>query len=180
MPVTALYRLNGGEVLKVSPKGQDFADRDPAYFGVLVDPLLPDGADVRERLADGTLGPLRVVGFAKFAVPASNTVRNATLFEIDSFAVAEASDDNALDAARVGELFSTHPQWRKAFKALLKRILQVTNAQATQYNALRAQILAAGSLTALKNGVTSNTATLNTYTLEQAVTALLGDRKSVV
>lgn len=173
MATTALYRINGGEVLKISLKGQSFADRDAAYFGVLTDPSLPDGNTVRSMTEP--IGPMRVLGLAKIAVPATNTVRNATQAEIDAWAAAETADDNAQDAARVADLFANHPQWRKAFKALLKRILAVTNAEATQYNNLRAQILAGTSLSNLQTRVTNNTANLSTYTLAQAVTALLAD-----
>lgn len=172
---TALYRIHGGEVLKVSLKGQPFSDRDSTYWGVLTDPVLPDGSAVREPLPDGTLGLPRQLGWAKVAVPASNTVRNATQAEIDAWAAAETADDNAQDATRVAELFQNHPQWRKAFKALLKRILQVTNTEATQFNALRAQIAAATNLANLQSRVAANTSNLPTYTLEQAIAALLAD-----
>lgn len=175
MATTALYRINGNEVLKVSIKGQPFSDRDPIYFGVLTDPVLPDGAAVRQTLPDGTLGPMRVLGYAKIAVPGTNTVRSATQAEIDDWAAAETADENAQDAARVAELFQTHPQWRKAFKALLKRILFLRGQEAAQWNAFRAQVAAATSLSDLKTRVAANTEDLATYTLAQALTALLGD-----
>ena len=174
MAVTALYRLNGLEVLKISPKGQTFADRDPAYFGVLTDPTLPDGNKVRATNADGTMGPLRVFGLAQIAVPGTNTCRLATQPEIDAWAAAEGTDDKALDAHRVGELFSAHPQWRKAFKALLKRILGVTNAHAAVWNDYKAAVAAATSLADLKASVAA-LPTLSTFTLAQAITALLND-----
>ena len=175
MAVTALYRISSGEVLKISPKGQTFADRDPAFFGVVTDPVLPDGNTVRALNPDGTMGPLRVLGFAKHYVGIGQDIRNATQGEIDTYAAKELTDDKQLDALRVGELFSVHPQWRKAFKALLKRILAVTNAHAEQHNAIRAQIAAATNLADLQSRIGANTADLSTFTLQQAATALLGD-----
>lgn len=175
---TALYRINGGEVLKISVQGQPFADRDAAVFGVLTDPTLPDGQAVREDLGDGTLGPIRVLGFAKVAVVGSNTVRNATAPEIAAFATAETSDENALDAADAGRMIDTHPRFRKVLKALLKRIIAENNDQRTQWNALRAQIAAATNLANLQSRVAANTTDLPTRTLQQAVTALKNDVSS--
>jgi len=173
MPTTALYRIRSGEVVKISLKGQPFSDRDQTYWGVLTDPTCPDGTAVRETLADGTLGPLRVFGYAK-QYQAPNTVRNSTQLEIDIYDEAETADENAQDAERVSQLFTMHPQWRKAFKALLKRILSVTNAEATKWNDFRAEVAAAASLADLKVRVAA-LGTLPTYTLIQAVTALLND-----
>ena len=175
MATTALYRIRSGEVVKISLKGQPFSDRDQTYWGVLTDPTCPDGTAVRETLANGTLGPLRVLGWAKHYPGTGATISNATQAQIDSYAAAETADENAQDAERVAQLFQNHPQWRKAFKALLKRILFLREQEATQWNTYRAQVAAASSLADLKTRVASNTADLPTYTLAQAVTALLTD-----
>ena len=175
MATTALYRIRSGEVVKISLKGQPFSDRNPTYWGVITDPILPDGSAVRETLSDGTLGPLRMLGYAKHYPGTGTTISNATQAQIDGYGAAETLDENAQDADRVEGLFTLHPQWRKAFKALLKRIIQVTNAQATQHNAVRAQIASATNLANLQSRIAANTSDLNTYTLQQAITALLGD-----
>ena len=46
---TVLYRISSDEVLKNSTRGQLFAERDSAVFGVLTDPTFPDGTDVRDE-----------------------------------------------------------------------------------------------------------------------------------
>ncbi len=124
MAVTALFRIQGGEVLKVSLKGQPFDDRDQTYWGVLTDPPRPDGDQVRD-LSGEDPGPLRVLGFAK--VNDAGTVRNATQPEIDAFVVAEDEDEKDLDAADATSLLNTHLQFRKAFKALALVMLDEIN-----------------------------------------------------
>ena len=118
---TALYRISSNEVLKISTKDQSFSDRDAAVFGVLIDPAIPDGTEVREQTDD--LGPLRQLGFAKIAEPGASNVRNATQPEIDGFSVSEEDDDNVLDATQAQSLLLVHPQFRKmmtAFSDILK------------------------------------------------------------
>lgn len=175
MPTTALYRVSSLEVVKISVVGQLFADRDQARWGVLTDPALPDGRDTREVNGDGTLGPLRALGFSKVAVLGSNTVRNATGPEIATFAPAQAADEAAQDVAEAGRMLTAHPRFRRLLKAMLKRIIAENNAQAAQWNAFRAQVSAASSLSDLKTRVANNTTDIPTRTLAQAVTALQGD-----
>ena len=91
---TALYRLSSNEVIKISVKNQQFAERDTAFWGVLTDPTTPDGTNVRNESTDPP-GPLRELGFAKIAEPGLNNVRNATQLEIDTFEPAEIDDDLA-------------------------------------------------------------------------------------
>lgn len=172
---TALYRLSSNEVLKISSKNQMFGDRDSAYYGVLVAPSLPDGATVREAFPGGTFGPFRVLGYAKIAEPGINTVRNATQGEIDGFAGAEAADEAALDATEAQRLLQTDPTFRKAMKALVKRIVAENNNQSTEWNALRAEIAAATSFADMKTRIAASTADLPIRTLPQALTALVND-----
>jgi len=115
---TALYRLSSNEVLKVSTQDQSFSDADVLFFGVAISPATPDGTLTRENLPDGTLGPLRQLGFAKHYVSGTNTVRNATQLEIDTYAAAELDDDNQQDAIRAKDLLDTHPQFRKILVAM--------------------------------------------------------------
>jgi len=114
---TAIYRQSTKEVLKVSLINQDFSQRDPVVYGVLTDPALPDGSQVREVSPDGTLGPWRILGFSKIADPLGNLVRNATAPEISTFAPGEAADEATLDAQQAANLFDTDPQFRKLFIA---------------------------------------------------------------
>lgn len=127
--VTALYRISTGEVLKISFNGQTFSDRDQTYYGVLTDPSRPDGND-----ATDASGNFRVLNFAKFAVVATNTVRNATQGEIDAFSTGETTDQNAQDATQASSLLQTHPQLRKAFKAICQLVVD-------ELNILRGQII---------------------------------------
>lgn len=130
MPTTVLYRLSSNEVVKISQKGQSFSDRNVSYWGVLTDPPLPDGVEVREPLPDGTYGPLKQLGYAK--INDAGTVRNATQPEIDGFAAIETDDENQQDADRAIQLFQTHPQFRKlmiAFADIVKGEINTLRAQ---------------------------------------------------
>ena len=122
MATTALYRKSSFEVVKISLKGQEFSGADPTYWGVLTDPSLPDGSDVRP-IVDDWLGPLRVLGYSKYAVVGTNTVRNATQEEIDTFEPAQLADEDLMDAEAAKQLFQTHPRFRKmmiAFSDIIK------------------------------------------------------------
>lgn len=124
MAITVLYRINGGEVGKISVKGQLFADRNTTYWGVLIDPSFLDGTDVRDSSEN-----LRVLGFAK--IWDGTNVRNATQAEIDSFIVAEDNDDKLQDKDGAIELFQTHPRFRKmmiAFADVLKDEINILRA----------------------------------------------------
>jgi len=123
MPITVLYRLSSGEVLKISPTGQLFSARNTAVFEVLTDPPLPDGTELRPELPDGDLGDLRVLGKAKIAD--AGTVRNATQVEIDTFAAAELDDEAQLDAQEAGDLLKTHPRWRKFAMLMFKAMNRI-------------------------------------------------------
>lgn len=174
---TALYRLSSNEVLKISLRGQAFSERNTAIFGVLTDPAVPNGTEIREEI-NGVFGSVRILGFSKIAVSGTNTVRNATAGEIATFAAAETADENTLDADAVARWIDTHPRYRKIFKALLKRIIAENNQAAVQWNLLRVQIGAATNLSNLQSRVAANTADLPQRTLAQAVTALFGDISS--
>ena len=113
---TVLHRIGGGEVVKISPTNQTFAQRDPAFWEVVQDPAFPDGTELREDLGNDQLGPLRTLGYAKIVVGA--TCRNATQPEIDAFAVAETLDENIMDRDGARDLFQTHPRFRKLMIAL--------------------------------------------------------------
>ena len=181
--ITALYRISSNEVVKVSIKGQPFIDRDTTYWGVLTDPPRPDGDVVRESLPDGTLGPLRVLGFAK--INDAGTVRNATQPEIDTWQALEDEDENLQDADDASSFIDTHPRYRKVFKALLKRIIaenNTTNAKANevivQWEQFKADVSTAGNLNAIKASVDAMNAVvadLPQRTLSQAITALKND-----
>lgn len=170
MAITALYRVSTNEVVKISLSGQSFSDREPTYWGVLTDPTLTDG----NQTIDAN-GNLRVLGIAKFAVVGSNTVRNATQAEIDTFAAGQTADENAQDAEAVVSWMNTRPQERKFVAALIKRIISENNLQAAQWNAFRAQVALATNLANLQSRVANNTTDMPTRTFAQALTALIGD-----
>ncbi len=148
---TALYRISSNEVLKVSPKDQQFDSRDTVVFGQLDDPTTPDGTDVREQIDPE--GPLRVLGFAKIAEPGGNNVRNATQPEIDGFATSEIDDDNQLDADQAVVLFEDHPQFRKKEKAFADIIKDELNILRARDDKLRDEIIAATNFSALKTAL---------------------------
>ena len=151
---TVLYRKNGDEVLKISLRDQPFTEADTTYFGVLTNPSFPDGTDTRERLPDGNLGPARQLGFAKIAIPGTNTVRNATQAEIDAWAAAEQEDEDLQDAADADSLFMTHPQFRKVLKALVKLLVAEINTLRSQHS-LSARTNAQ-AFTALRNAISKD------------------------
>ena len=141
---TAKYRVNGGEVSKISLKGQVF-DPLPAGFAVLTDPLLPDGSDIREPTDD--LGPPREFGFAKIAVPASNLVRNATQDEIDEFPDFEEEDKKELHVEQANVLLKDHPHFGRINDAVwgvfleeLNELRQSVMELATQIEQLKADL----------------------------------------
>ncbi len=108
---SVLYRLRGGEVLKISLTDQPFDDRDTAFWGVLTDPPRPDGDAVR----DGA-GPLRVLGLAK--TWDGIDVRNATQAEIDQMPVDEEADEDEQNTARGVLLSEIDPIFKRPLKAL--------------------------------------------------------------
>ena len=122
---TALYRKNGGEVIKISIKDQSFADANSTYWGVLTDPAMPDGTEIRDpNEAD------RVLGYAK--IVDGTTVRNAVQAELDNFPVAELADENNQDADGAADLFQTHPRFRKmmiAFADIIKDEINILRAE---------------------------------------------------
>ena len=167
---TALYRITTNEVVKISLSNQTFSDRDTNYWGVLTDPILLDG-----NQAVDVNGNLRILGTAKFAVVGLNTVRNAIQSEIDAFATGQTTDENAQDAAEAIQFFDTHPRFRKAFKAMVKRIIAENNTQAAQWNTFRAQVALASNLSNLQSRVANNTTDMPIRTLSQALAALASD-----
>jgi len=128
--VTVLYRKSSGEVLKISPHGQKFDEINGDLFGYLSDPDFPDGKYNRE-IKDEKLGPSRVKGFQKIAIPQENLVRNATQKEINSFDNYIREDEKVMDANAALNLFESHPRFRKVFKALSNALEEIEN-QMTQ------------------------------------------------
>lgn len=115
----ALYRINGGEVIKISDT-QTWPDRNTTYWSVLIDPTFTDGTELRDPSGD-----LRVLGYAK--IHDAGAVRNATQPEIDNFATAQTEDENLQDKEEGQNIFSAHPRFRKVFKAVIKEILVEVN-----------------------------------------------------
>jgi hypothetical protein len=137
---TVCYRINGGEVVKISTNNQAFADRNSVYWGVLTNPVFTDGTEARD-----SSGNLRVLGFAK--IWDGLVVRNASQGEINGFAGSEAQDDNLQDRDGAINLFQTHPRFRKMMVALADVIKD-------EINILRAQhSLPDRTLNQLKNAI---------------------------
>lgn len=174
----ALYRKSSNEVLKWSGT-QQFSEADSVYFGVAIDPVTPDGTEVRDRSGPEP-GPLRQLGFAKIYVPGTNTIHNATQLEIDGFAAFDLGDRQAQDKELAQGYFDeasrfTSPVIRKILKALVKLIVNEHNTMAARFNELRAEMLAASNLADLKARIGANTQDFPVRTLVQAKNALLNE-----
>ncbi len=163
---TALYRINGGEVIKISATDQTWSDRNTTYWGVLTDPSLPDGSDVLDPTDQA-----RVLGYAKFADVGGNSVRNAIQAELDNFPVAQAADEDLQDAERATDLFLTHPQFRKlmtAYSDILKDELNIVRGWTLSF---KAAVATAGNLGQLQSEVAA-LPDLGDRTLSQLKTAI--------
>jgi hypothetical protein len=158
--ITVLYRISSGEVLKISLRGQIFDRINSNIFAYLIDPSFPDGTDNRE-IVDGQLGPGRILGYQKIAIPGSGLVRNGTQEEIDGFQSLQQEDDNLQDELGAKVFLETHPRFRKIFVGILKllvdQLLEKSNVKQnemiTQWNQFKSGIASATSLDNIKSGV---------------------------
>jgi len=141
---TVLYRLNAGEVIKISAANQTFADRDTDYWGVATDPAFPDGTEFK---------PPRIEGSAKFMDVGGSSCRNATAGEINAFVAAETADDNLQDQAGARGLFAVHPRWRKLQIAIIDINILEFNLQRQWNMDLKAGVAAATNLAEFKAAV---------------------------
>lgn len=178
MAHTALYRIVSGEVVKISHETatktpQQFAERNTAYWGVLQSPTLPDGVTQVTRNPDGTIS--RTLGEALWADVSGNAVLVATQPQIDAYAAGETADEHAQEADRAKIMINVSPRYRKVFKALLKRMLQVTNSNAAQINGIKSAIAGASNLAEIRTAVAALPTLPDSITLQQAITALLND-----
>lgn len=165
MAVTAIYRKSSGEVLSIDINGRPVG-ANPAWFGVLTDPLTPDGIELQRIGPDGTPGPRRELGFSKIAEPGSNLVRNATQTEINTFAGFERQDSNQRDALRARYYLKEDPFFRRFIHAVFRSLLRISNVQATVYNDLRNEMLAATSLANLKQRIANDTSPMPVVDVE--------------
>ena len=116
---TVRYRKSSGEVLKISLKGQTFAQLDTTYWGVFLSANFSDGVD---------FSPLGQLGIAKIAIPGiPNVVRNATSAEIDTFAVRKLNDKNIQDREAARDFLRQHPRFRKVLTALVDVLIDEIN-----------------------------------------------------
>lgn len=92
----ARYRLSSFEIDTWS-ENQQFSDSNPTIFAIVDDPLTPDGTETHSPSPDFLL---RVLDFSKFYDVGTNTMRNATQSEIDTFEPAEIDDNNQIAAVR--------------------------------------------------------------------------------
>lgn len=122
-----LVRTNGGEVTKITDR-QDFADSaDSTYFTVLTNPSLPDGRDIQEQLPDGSEGPKRQFGFAKYGDIPGNIVRNATQQQIDAWPAAFDADEAKRDRGHADNTLRFNPIWRKILRAFYRTLRPYLN-----------------------------------------------------
>lgn len=159
-----LYRINGGEVVKIATSGQAFADRNVTYWGVLVDPTFIDGQEARDSNWN-----LRVLGFAK--IWDGVNVRNATQAEIDNFVIAEADDDKLQDRDGAIDLFQTHPRFRKMMAAFSDILKDEFNSLRQWQESFKSAVAAANNLSDIKTGV-AGLPSLPDRTLAQLKTAI--------
>ena len=128
--VTAQYRKNGGEVVAISLDNYQFTDNE--FWGHLQGPEVRDGT--KERDPEGNL---RILGFAKFADPALNSIVNATQVQIDNFIVQEGEDEKSISSAfaavQIGDAGTpgSLDVNRKQLKALTKAIVAEINEEKT-------------------------------------------------
>lgn len=165
---TALYRLNGSEVIYIAVNNRPFSEVDSDFFGVLVDPGLADGDQTRE-ITEGPngvpiLGPKRQLGFAKFADVGANIVRNATQAEIDAWHAAAQADSQAQDARDARQVLQNHPVLARTIAALIRMILaneeranKRYNTLANQWNAFVVAMQGAATIAAIRTGMQSIT-----------------------
>jgi len=149
--MTFLYRLTSGEVRAVDLRDLPLR-RDPTFWGVVVNPPIPDGIVIRQPLPDGSSGPSRVLGLAK--IHDNGTIRNATQPEINGFQAFEDEDENIMDGAQAKFLLRDNPLFRKAFIALAKLMMSEINTLRTLHGLpkrTRAQFM-----NALRNQVSKN------------------------
>lgn len=140
MPRFAYYRVSSGEVLGIrhvdDPENPyaDIATTHPGAYGIITNPNLPDGILLRDQ-SSAIPGPIRQLGFAKHYDSGSNTIRNSTQPEIDTYGPAERAwrSEEARDRAR--DLLD-HPQWGKLFTAVVDVIRDETTRSPGQRRAL--------------------------------------------
>ncbi|HWP59544.1 MAG TPA: hypothetical protein VNL14_16750 [Candidatus Acidoferrales bacterium] len=109
MALHFLYRKSSGQVHGVSTTG-DFGTVDTTYFGVVQDPLIPDGAD---------LVPTKIFS--------AGIVRNALEVEIAGFQAAVDNDNNLIQRQQAGEMLSGTRATSKFVRALLLALLDEIN-----------------------------------------------------
>lgn len=146
MATTVLYRISSNEVVKISSKGQPFAERNTTFWGVLTDPTFTDGTVCRDDDGD-----LRILGYAK--IVDSGEVRNATQVEIDTFEGFETDDENQQDADGADDLFVVHPRFRKLFVAITDIVMKEVNILRGWNTDLKAVIDGASNFGDVKSGV---------------------------
>lgn len=168
MPTTILYRLNGGEVYKISIIGQSFTEADSTYWGNVTDPSFPDGTEIFDLTEEYPVR--RKLGFAKF-YDGAGTVRNATQSEIDNFSVAQEEDENLQDASGAVDILKVHPRFRKVLIALSDIIKDEINLLRQRNNAVKNIANAANNFGDFQSMMNS-LATQNDRTLTQLRNAM--------
>jgi len=181
--LTVLYFKASNEVFKISTArngkpARDWTGQfDVDFVGQLDDPTLVDFT-LPHEFPRNAIGKLIGADGSLICDPVGNSVRLAIQTEYDTFDASRLTMEQQAEAKEAVRRISISPRYRKIFKALLKRILQVTNNQASQINGIKAAISTATSLAEVKTAIDALPALNDSITLEQAVTALLNDVSS--
>lgn len=107
--MVVLYRLNGGQALAISSDNATFDTRDTTFYGVVIDPAMPDGENVNGKIVVGT------------------TLRNATAGELAAFATAEATDTNLQQRVIAIVELDTDPVRRKVLRGIVSVLIDELN-----------------------------------------------------
>jgi len=114
MPLTYLYRKNGGQVLGASVDGVDsYAQMDTQFFATVDDPAIPDGGDlIPSKIFDDT--------------DTEVAIRNADASELANFDTSEAADDLLIERRSAKDLMDAGIN-RKTLRSLVEVIISELN-----------------------------------------------------
>lgn len=135
-----LFRKSSGQVLIASTDNTNFAGSDPTYFGTVIDPPQPDGADLGiPKIWDGT------------------NLRNATALEISNFPTFTATDVNLQNRTAAIVRLQTDVVFRKVLRAIVGQVVVQLNVLRTNPAIGLAAITEAQAENAIVNAINAGT-----------------------